>query len=593
MRARITVLRHVLRLATGLDSRMVLSIMGLVLLAAGGVAATALSQRWLVDAAGVENLWWVVGAAAVGAVAYAVVAAGGRVQATLQTELVERVEVELNQEVLRLTAQVPTIEHLERPEYLDRLHLLRGETRALAGSCWALAETAAAVVSLGLSVWLLAAVHPALVVLVGLTAAPLFFAYLGRRAVQRSLARTAEPLRYEARLHELCVEAEPAKEVRVSGVGPELDRRASALWRTVIGERVRARLSAAGWQLIGSLCFVSGYVAAIGFVAYQVQRGQLSVGSLVMLLVLGSQLHSQIGAVVDGVTRLGEARHAIDHYLWLTAYAREHSPVGGEAAPERLRDGLALHGVSFRYPGAASDVLRDISVRLPAGAAVAVVGVNGAGKTTLVKLLSGLYQPTRGRVELDGRPLDRVDVASWRSRISPAFQDFMKFQFRVRETVGVGDLPRLGDEAAVRTAVRRANADQVVDRLDAGLDTQLGVIFDGVELSHGQWQQLALARALARDNPLLVVLDEPTAALDPAAEQELFERFIHRATATAAEYGTVRLMVSHRFSTVRSADLILVLDHGRIVEQGSHEELLARDGQYAELFRTQASAYAS
>ncbi len=592
MNARIRVLRHVLRLAVGVDRRVVTTILGLVALGSGGLAAAAFSQRWLVESVGWHSLVWLVTAAVLGAVAHAVMAAGDRVRATLQMELSERVEIDLNQEILGLTAGIATLDHLERPDYLNRLSMLRNETRALAASCWVTAETVAAMVSLVLSVWLLVSVHPALSVLVLLTGVPLYFAYLGRRSVARSLVKIAEPVRQEQRLHELCVQPEPAKEVRISGAGLALSRRATDRWREVARIRVAGRLTAAGWRVIGSLCFVTGYLLAIGLVAHLVLTRQAGVGDVVLLLVLGSQLHNQIGAIVEGVVKLGEARHAMDQYLWLLEYAEQNRYSGTQPAPERLDSGVELRNVSFRYPNTDDDVLTDVSVRLPAGAAVAVVGVNGAGKTTLVKLLSGLYQPTAGQITVDGSPLSTLDVASWRARVSPAFQDFVKFQFPVRQSVGVGDLPRIDDDEAVRTAVRRANADPVVDGLADGLDTQLGLLFDGVELSHGQWQRLALARALARDTPLLVVLDEPTAALDPAAEQELFDRFIAQADQAAGERGAIRLIVSHRFSTVRSADLILVLADGGIAEQGSHAELIALGGHYADLYQIQAHAYA-
>jgi ATP-binding cassette subfamily B protein len=217
------------------------------------------------------------------------------------------------------------------------------------------------------------------------------------------------------------------------------------------------------------------------------------------------------------------------------------------------------------------------------------VGENGAGKTTLVKLLCRLYQPTKGRILVDGVDLARMPPATWRSRLSGAFQDFFRFEFRVRHTVGVGDLPRLDDRPAVAAAVERAGASDVVRQLVAGLDTQLGPTWpEGVELSFGQWQKLALARGFMRERPLVLVLDEPTAALDAETEHALFERY---AAAARGSDDRITILVSHRFSTVRMADFIVVLHGSRLVESGTHEALMGQGGHYAELYRIQAAAY--
>jgi ATP-binding cassette subfamily B protein len=219
---------------------------------------------------------------------------------------------------------------------------------------------------------------------------------------------------------------------------------------------------------------------------------------------------------------------------------------------------------------------------------VAVVGENGAGKSTLVKLLCKLYEPTSGAITVDGAPLARMDPALWRARTSGAFQDFARFELRAQQSVGLGDVPQLDSAEAVSAAVSRAGATDVVDRLPSGLQTQLGATWpEGVDLSVGQWQKLALARGFLREDPLLLVLDEPTSALDAETEHALFERYAAAARTTAG----ITLLVSHRFSTVRMADLIVVLDGSRVAEVGSHEELMARGGTYAELYEIQAAAY--
>jgi ATP-binding cassette subfamily B protein len=224
---------------------------------------------------------------------------------------------------------------------------------------------------------------------------------------------------------------------------------------------------------------------------------------------------------------------------------------------------------------------------------VAIVGENGAGKSTLVKLLCRFYDPVSGRVTIDGTDLARLPTEAWRTRLAGAFQDFFRFELRASETVGVGDLDRIDERAAVDAAVDRAGARDVVDRLGQGLETQLGISWDeGVEVSFGQWQKLALARGFMRDHPLLVVLDEPTAALDAETEHALFERYAASARdAAGLADGRITVLVSHRFSTVRMADLIIVLDGARVVEVGTHDALVARKGQYAELYNIQAAAY--
>ena len=247
--------------------------------------------------------------------------------------------------------------------------------------------------------------------------------------------------------------------------------------------------------------------------------------------------------------------------------------------------------MSFRYPGTDAPVLRDVDLHLRAGTTVAVVGDNGAGKTTLVKLLTGMYRPTTGAVLVDGVDLADLDIASWRRRVSGAFQDFLRLEATARTTVGVGDPASLADDGRLDRAVDRGGARAVVDRLAGGLDAHLGKTYaDGAELSGGQWQRLAIARSMVPEAPLCLVLDEPTAALDPEAEQLLFDSYRRTAEETGAR-GAVTVLISHRFSSVRMAHEIVVLRDGAVAEQGTHEQLLALDGHYARMFRQQADAY--
>jgi ATP-binding cassette, subfamily B, bacterial len=299
------------------------------------------------------------------------------------------------------------------------------------------------------------------------------------------------------------------------------------------------------------------------------------------------------GIWMDGARRLA----------WLEDYAAAVLGSADLPVPTGLARGIRLEHVSFAYPGTERLVLDDVNLELPAGAVIALVGENGAGKTTLVKLLAKLYEPSAGRILVDGVELARLPPDAWRRRLAGAFQDFFRFEFRARHTVGVGDLPRLDDQPAVAAAVDRAGAEDVVARLAAGLDTQLGPTWPkGVEVSFGQWQKLALARGFMRDQPLLLVLDEPTAALDAETEHALFERFAAAARGgrngsrtgngpPPGADGRITILVSHRFSTVRMADLIVVLDGARVAEVGTHDELMGRGGQYAELYGIQAAAY--
>jgi ATP-binding cassette subfamily B protein len=328
------------------------------------------------------------------------------------------------------------------------------------------------------------------------------------------------------------------------------------------------------------------------------------VGDVLLVLAAGSRLSAYIGATVGEIGFLrGIWMDGARRLAWLEDYAAALVASADQPVPARLIHGIRFEHVSFAYPGSKRLVLDDVNLELPAGAVVAIVGENGAGKTTLVKLLAKLYEPISGRILVDGVELARMPADLWRSRLAGAFQDFFRFEFRARHTVGIGDVPRLDDEPAVVTAVSRAGADDVVGRLRAGLETQLGPTWpQGVEVSFGQWQKLALARGFMRDQPLLLVLDEPTAALDAETEYALFERYaaavrrMHKSSpaadgAAVNDNGRITMLVSHRFSTVRMADLIVVLDGARVAEIGTHEELMARGGPYAELYGIQAAAY--
>jgi ATP-binding cassette, subfamily B, bacterial len=508
------------------------------------------------------------------------------VDARVQRRFRDRITIALEAHVARLQASVATIAHQERPEWLDRLTVLRDEVFVLDHLYMSLFSTAGWVLRLAVTVALLVSISPVLAAL-ALFALPTIWTSAWRPAVERAAQERGAPSSRLARhLYQTATTAPPGKEVRVAGIGGRLAADRRAAWERWYGPLARARSTSAAWHSLAWAVFGVGYLGAVVVVASVLDAGPAAV---LLVLAAGSRLSAYIGATAGEIGFLrGIWMDGSRRLAWLEDYAAALEATADRPAPATLSRGIRLERVSFAYPGTDRLALDDLSLDLPAGAVVALVGENGAGKTTLVKLLCKLYEPTSGRILVDGQPLDRIDAAEWRSRLAGAFQDFFRFELRARHSVGVGDLPRLDDEPAVAAAVGRAGAADVVAGLAGGLDTQLGPTWPGgVEVSFGQWQKLALARGFMREGPLLLVLDEPTAALDAETEHALFERY-----AAAAHSGSgVTLLVSHRFSTVRMADLIVVLDGARVVELGSHAELLARGGQYAELYGIQAAAY--
>jgi len=407
-----------------------------------------------------------------------------------------------------------------------------------------------------------------------------------RPGVERAVEeRFASANRLARHLFDVATTAAPGKEVRVTRIGERLVAERRAAFERWYAPMAAVRSQNALWHALGWAIFASAYVGAVVFVAMGLAA---PAGEVLLVLAAGSRLSQYVGQTVGeigflrGIWLDGSRRMA-----WLEDYAAALAEHADAAVPARLREGIRLEHVSFAYPGNERLVLDDVSLAFAPGQVVALVGENGAGKTTLVKLLCRMYLPTQGQILVDGVPLARIPHDGWRARLAGAFQDFFRFEFRARHSIGVGHLPALEALPAVEAAVERASAQDVVAQLAKGLETQLGVSWpEGVEVSFGQWQKLALARGFMREEPLLLVLDEPTAALDAETEHALFERY-----AAAARSDRITLLVSHRFSTVRMADLIVVLDGARVAEYGSHEALMEKRGQYAELYTLQASAY--
>ncbi|MGK2947995.1 MAG: ABC transporter ATP-binding protein [Acidimicrobiales bacterium] len=511
------------------------------------------------------------------------------VSARVNRRFRDRVTIALQAHVARLQAGVTTVAHQERPDLLDRLSVLRDQVFVLDHMYDSVFSTAGWLLRLGVTLTLLASVHPALLGL-ALFAFPTAVTSAWRPAVERAAEERGAPSRRLAtHLFATATTAPPGKEVRVTRIGPRLAADRRQAWEAWYGPVAAARWGSALWNSAAWAVFGLAYVGGVVFVASGLERPP---GDVLLVLAAGARLSSYIGATVGEIGFLrGIWMDGSQRLAWLEDYAAAIAVDADQPVPDRLEEGVTLDGVSFAYPGTDRLVLDDVSLTLPAGAVVAIVGDNGAGKTTLVKLLAKLYEPTAGRILVDGQPLARMDSEAWRQRLAGAFQDFFRFELPARHSVGLGDVARLDDEAAVTTAVGRAGAADVVEHLGSGLDTQLGPTWPGgVEVSFGQWQKLALARGFMRDSPLVLVLDEPTAALDAETEHALFERYAEGARAAAAE-GRITLLVSHRFSTVRMADHIVVLDGARVAETGTHEELMAGGGPYAELYTLQARAY--
>ena len=513
------------------------------------------------------------------------------VSTRVQRRFRDKVTIALESHVAQLQASVATIAHQERPEYLDRLSMLRNQVFVLDHMYMSVFSTLGWILRLGVTMSLLISIHPALILLV-LFAVPTVLTSTWRPAVERSAQeRGAQANRLARHLFNMVTTASSGKEVRVIGIGERLASGRRAAWERWYGPVAAARWGSALWHSLAWAVFGFAYAGAVVFVSFGLRA---SAGSVILVLAAGARLSGYIGATVGEIGFLrGFWMDGARRLAWLEDYAASVAASGDLTVPTALRDGIRLDHVSFAYPGTSRVVLDNVSVTLPAGAVIAIVGENGAGKTTLVKLLAKMYEPSSGAIFVDNTPLARLPAHEWRERLAGAFQDFFRFEFRARHTVGLGDVPRLDNEPAVMGAVDRAGASDVIARLASGLETQLGPTWPGgAELSFGQWQKLALARGFMREQPLLLVLDEPTAALDAETEHALFEHYAAEAhSAGARDAGRVTILVSHRFSTVRMADFILVLDGSRLVEVGTHSELMARTGQYAELYSIQAAAY--
>jgi ATP-binding cassette, subfamily B, bacterial len=505
----------------------------------------------------------------------------------------DKTQLLLDSRLLEIVGRSPTLHIHQTPAHLRELELLRDESWEFSQAVPAIISAITTGAQIGVTVVLLASISPVLLLLPAFGLPTLLLSGRTVGLFDRGSRLAAEPSRRALMLYELAADRTAAGELRLFRLRGELLRRFGAEHAMIRNIHVQLNVRAQWARLAGRTVFLVGYLGAIIFVVHRAAIGAASLGEVAMTAVLAGQVLTLVVGSAEVTESLLRTLTTSARFLYIEQVAE---PVGGEEAampvPARLSAGIRLDRVSFSYPGSSAATLREVTLSLPAGATVAIVGDNGAGKTTLVNLLAGLCRPTCGRILVDGTSLAEFDPEAWRQRISAGFQDHAKFEFTVQRAVGLGRLADLDDAAAVTAALRRAGASELLEGLLSGLQTQLGPGWPaGVDLSGGQWQKLAVGRAMMRQDPLLLLLDEPTAAIDAETEHELFTRWTSAVRTVKERCGAITVLVSHRFSAVAMADLIVVLQAGQVHEIGSHAELMAARGVYAELFDLQARGY--
>ncbi len=500
----------------------------------------------------------------------------------LRAQLGQRVNVMILQKALTLT-----LRHFEDSEFYDKLTRARREASSrplsLVMRTFGLVQNGISLISFGT---LLIHFSPWAVAILLLAGLPAFIAEAKFSGEAFSLFRWRSPdTRMQMYLETVLARDEHAKEVKLYSLGQRfLDRYQSIFKKLYTADRALAiRRDAWGFAL-GLVATVALY-GAYAWIAVSTVHGLITLGQMTMYVMLFRQGQSAVTASLSAVGGMYE-----DNLYLSTLYdyleTEVEQSIGEAERGPHPEDGVRFENVGFTYPGATEPALEGITLHLKPGASLALVGENGSGKTTLIKLLTRLYDPTTGRILLDGLDLREWDESALRERIGVIFQDFMRYQMLVGENVGAGDETHFEDEARWREAAVKGQASEFIEQLPAKYDTQLGKWFkDGRELSGGQWQKIALARAFMRTRADILVLDEPTAAMDAQAEADVFERFRQLAKER------ITILISHRFSTVRMADQIAVLEQGRVIEHGSHEELMKLNGRYAHLFTLQARGY--
>lgn len=484
----------------------------------------------------------------------------------------------------------------ETPAFYDRLENAMRDVWRTQNLPWILLDTSGAALSLILTIGLLVSLHPLAAPLLVITAIPQLVArarYVNLRF--KMWTDRAPAQRMVNYLQSLLIEREPVKEIRLFGLeAPFLARFRHFNEQLVAGHKT-ILFAQERWNLLSTLLSVVGVGLIWVYAIMQAALARITLGDLALVFQASTQARSGLGQLFSSMGVFYEHSLFVGNlydFLELQPDAvagaltrKTDEPKAGAAVAQPIQQGIEFRHVSFRYPGAERCVLQDVSFTIRLGTTVALVGENGAGKTTLIKLLTRFYDPTAGAILLDGRDLRDYDLAELRRAIGVIFQDFVRYHLTARENIGFGQLEYVDNGERVGRAADKGGAGPVIEKLPKSYETLLGRTFeDSVDLSGGEWQKLALARAFMREAHVLI-LDEPTAALDALAEYEVYKRF---AELTADK---TTIFISHRFSTVRMAQQILVLENGQLIEEGAHAELMARDGQYAKMFTTQAERY--
>ncbi|WP_128544685.1 ABC transporter ATP-binding protein [Larkinella soli] len=494
-----------------------------------------------------------------------------------------------NRTSVRLMEHAATLdlEQFEDATFYDKLERARRQTTGRSFLLSGVFNQAQEIISIGFLAAGLAVFNPWLLVLLLLAVTPAFIGdnYFNQQSY--SLSRSWTPERRELDyLRFVGASDETAKEVKIFGLSDFLvDRFRTLSWQYYLKNRALS-IRRAGWGTVLTAVGTAGYYGAYLWIVARAISGSISIGDLTFLAGSFRQLRASMeGILLQFSSLTQEAVYLQDLFDFFQIRPLIHSPTKPLRFPEKIRQGFVFEDVGFKYTNSHRWALRNLSFTLAPGEKLALVGENGAGKTTLVKLLARLYDPTEGRILLDGHDLRDYDLLDLRRNVSVIFQDYVRFKMSAGINIAVGDIDERTNQPRIVTSAERSLADSVIAKLEGGYEQQLGRSFGkGVELSGGEWQKVALARAYMRDAQVLI-LDEPTAALDARAEYEVFQRF-----ARLTE-GKTSVIISHRFSTVRMADRILVLEGGNLLEIGSHSELLEKDGRYAELFQLQARGY--
>lgn len=545
-----------------------------------GIAA-ALPER--VRAGDLDRLALLVGAEFALAVVSDVL---GRGIAFAEAMLAERFS---NETSLRLMAHAATVdlEDFEDSDFQDRLERARRQASgrtSLIGQLFGQAQDALTVATFAAGLVIYA---PWLIALLAVALVPAFIGEAHFNAEVYALNYRRTPQRRELDyLRQTAASAETAKEVKIFGLNAFLIARYRAVADAFYAANRRIAWRRAGWGSLLSALGTAAYYAAYVYIVWRTLHGDFSIGDLTFLAGSFRRLNALLESLLTGFSQVaGQALYLDDLFSFFAVAPRLRVSSSPRPFPTTLREGYVFDGVGFRYPGAKAWAVRGLSLTVRAGETLALVGENGAGKTTLVKLLTRLYDPDEGRVLLEGHDLREYDLEALRANVGVIFQDFVRYHLSAADNIAVGRIDARDDAARIVDAARRSLADEVIEHLAGGYDQVLGRRFrSGVDLSGGEWQKIAIARAYMRDAPVLV-LDEPTAALDARAEFEVFRRF-QELSATKTT-----LLISHRFSSVRMADRIAVLVDGRVEAVGTHDELLAQKGRYAELFELQAAGY--